>query len=158
MQLRQLTTALVVATTASCVFFGGSANAGGTCTNTDYQVVVYRYAGSNCAGEETVAYYQSGGAIREGTGSSATHYKQFTCCDDGQKVTLYSSASNNYTDLADDECLSGTAAETVQKTTDEVRTCVRRPPDCCVYRENLWCLPLRVCGARFVFLPTITDV
>ena len=79
-----------------------------SCSNMDYQVVVYRYSGTTCSGSETVAYYQSGGAIRE----NPNQYKIYTCCDDGATVTVYDSAIENYTDVTDDQCLTGSAGDT----------------------------------------------
>jgi len=80
------------------------------CDNIDYQVVVYRYSGTSCGADETVAYYQSGSTIRE----SSTDYKTYTCCDDMKTVTVTESYGTTSTvNVEEDQCLhNGTIGNT----------------------------------------------
>lgn len=98
----------VLRVAASAALLCSCVQAQALCSNTDYQVVIYRYSGTTCSGTETVAYYQSGSAIRE----SPSKYKTYTCCDDGTAVSVYDSGTEETTDVVDDQCLTGSAGDT----------------------------------------------
>jgi hypothetical protein len=78
------------------------------CDNTDVQVVVYRYTSKTCAGDESIAFYQSGLPLRESTKA----FKIFTCCDDLQTVSVLDSTTSITTVVPDNQCLDGTAGST----------------------------------------------
>ena len=89
-----------------------------TCTNSDYQVKVYRYTDTSCSADETIATYQSKSVVRE----SSTKYKTFTCCDDKASVTVASvsgTITTSSTVQANDFCLTGDAADTGAEGTDK---------------------------------------
>ncbi len=92
----RLNTLLGVVTAAA-----GLACVAQACDNTDLQVKIYRYSGTSCTGEETVASYQSGMPLRVEQG----RYKIFTCCDDMKTVSVLDSATSTTTVVAD-ECLT----------------------------------------------------
>lgn len=96
-----------VFSTALAAAFGAAVSLGqSTCSNTDAQVVVYRYTDKQCsAADETIALYQSGNAVIESSSVS----KSFTCCDDMTTVAISSTTSSGTTtsSVTVNKCMSG---------------------------------------------------